>query len=146
MNWKRVWLVALLVFIVMQITDFLINSVILSGVYAAPGVKEAFRDISVIMGYYWVMLITGAVFSFFFALIFAKGYESRGLMEGIRYGFYIGMMFVFVMAFNQFAVYNIPYSLVWYWIILGIIQTIILGIVAALVYKTKSAPAAAAAA
>jgi hypothetical protein len=50
------------------------------------------------------------------------------------------------MAFNQFAVYNIPYSLVWYWIILGIIQTIILGIVAALVYKTKSAPAAAAAA
>ena len=145
MNWKRVWLAALLVFIVTQITDFLINSLILGGYYASPGVKDAFREMDVIMGYYWVMLITGAVFSFFFVLIFAKGYEARGLLEGVRYGFYIGMLLVFVMAFNQFAVYKIPYALAWYWIILGIIQMIINGIVAALVYKPRSSPVPAAA-
>ena len=82
---------------------------------------------------------------FFFVLIFAKGYEARGILEGVRYGFYIGMLFVFVMSFNQFAVYNIPYTLVWYWIILGIIQMIINGIVAALVYKPRSSPVPAAA-
>jgi ABC-type multidrug transport system permease subunit len=137
MNWKRLWLAALIVFVVLQVTNIIIHSGILAGVYQSPDVKEAFRD-PVIMGkYMWVLWVTAIVYAFFFAFIFAKGYEGKGVMEGVRYGIYIGIFAYFVSSFNQFVLYRIPYVLTWYWILLGLIQSIILGIVAALIYKSK---------
>ncbi len=137
MNWKKFSLTALVVYIVLGITEFIIHSVILGGYYTLPG----FRAGSEMSGFLWVFWVIGIVFSFFFTLIFAKGYEGRGLMEGIRYGFYMGFLISFTGAYAQFVMYSIPYSLVWYWIILGIIQMVLCGIAAALVYKPQAATA-----
>jgi hypothetical protein len=92
------------------------------------------------------MFITGAVFSFFFAYIFAKGYEGRGMGEGIRFAIIITFFYYFVVAFDQFVTYPIPYGLTWIWIFTGFIQAVIFGILAALIYKPKTVPAPAAAA
>jgi hypothetical protein len=35
-------------------------------------------------GYLWVFWVIGIVFSFFFTFVFAKGYEGKGVMEGVR--------------------------------------------------------------
>jgi hypothetical protein len=137
MNWKRVWLTALLVFIALQITNIIIHSVIMMHVYDSEQVKAAFRTLEEMNRFMWVFYVTGAVFSFFFAFFFAKGYEHKGLAEGIRFGFYIGIFFYYVSTFNEFVIFPIPYKLVWYWIIGGVTQTIILGIIAALIYKPK---------
>lgn len=137
MNWKKFWLAALVVYIVLAITELVIHSVILKGHYTLPG----FRAETEMGGFLWVFWVIGIVFSFFFVFIFAKGYEGRGLMEGVRYGFYIGLLFCFTGAFMQFVMYSIPYALVWYWIILGIIQMILCGIGAALIYRPKAATA-----
>ena len=83
----------------------------------------------------WVMFVTGAVFSLVFVFIFTKGYEGKGVMEGIRYGFWIGLIVSFVGSFNQFTVYPIPYGLTWQWIIYGMIELMIVGAVTALIYK-----------
>ncbi len=142
MNWKRIWLVALLAFIVLEITNILIHGHILMGVYQAADTTGAFRQPEQSNQFMWVFFVTGAVFSFFFSFFFAKGYESKGLLEGIRFGIYVTLFCYFTAYFDQFVLFPIPYRLVWYWIIWGGVQMIILGIIAALVYKPK-APAAA---
>jgi hypothetical protein len=137
MNWKRIWLMALLVFIALEITNILFHGHILMSVYSAPDTAPAFRPAEIAYHFMWVFFVTGAVFSFFFSFIFAKGYEGKGLAEGIRYGFYIGLFYCYTVSFNEFVLYPIPYKLVWFWIVGGVIQTIILGIIAALIYKPK---------
>jgi uncharacterized membrane protein YagU involved in acid resistance len=140
MNWKRLWLTALLVFIVLEITNILLHGHILMNVYSSPDAAPAFRPAETANRLMWVFFVTGAVFSFFYAFIFAKGYEGRGLAEGIRYGFYIGLFYNYTVAFNEFVLYPIPYRLAWYWIFGGVVQSIVLGILAALVYRPKSTP------
>lgn len=139
MNWKKFWIAFVVVYVVYQITNLIVHAGLLSGVYERLVTDGVFRSEADMPG--WVFWVTALVFSYFFVFIFAKGYENRGIMEGVRYGFYVGMLFFFVGSFDQFVMYPIHYSLTWYWIILGIIQTILCGIAAALVYKPKSAPA-----
>lgn len=55
-----------------------------------------------------------AVFAFFFTFIFAKGYEGKGVIEGIRYGIYNTLFTSSVSSFGQFIIYPIPYAVVWY--------------------------------
>lgn len=137
MNWKRLWLAALIAFIFLQITDYLIHWVILKGVYGNLATLGVFRNFSGMCGYIWVEIVMTVIFSFFFTYIFVKGYEGKGILEGIRYGIVIGFFWVFVNAYNAFVILPIPYGLVWYWIISGFIQTIIAGILLALIYKPK---------
>jgi hypothetical protein len=139
MDFKKVVFAAIAVFVALVITELIIHSGILSGVYSTLAEQGAMRPSDQISSYMWVLIVTGLVFSFFFAFIFAKGYEGRGVAEGIRYGIYIGFFWIFVNAFNSFAIYPITYAITWYWIILGFIQTIIFGILAALIYKPKAA-------
>jgi len=138
MNWKRLLLTALAVFIALQLTDFIIHSGMLSETYSLLQNNGVFRPEAEMTDYMWVMIVTTIVFSFFFAFIFARGYEGRGLLEGVRYGIYVGFFVVFVSSFNSFVIYPLPYSLAWIWIISGFIQMIIAGVVASLIYKPKS--------
>ncbi|MEE9555605.1 MAG: hypothetical protein V3W18_15060 [candidate division Zixibacteria bacterium] len=139
MDFKKVIIATIVVFIALVVTELIIHSGILGGSYGPLAEQGVFRPDDQMKSYMWVMIINGLVFSFFFVFIFAKGYEGKGCAEGIRYGIYIGFFWIFVNSFNSFAIYQIPYSLVWYWIIFGFIQTIIYGIIASLIYKPKTA-------
>jgi hypothetical protein len=139
MNWKKFWLAALLVYLVFVATTFIIHSLILGGYYMKPDVQSAWRPEEQMNKFAWVRFVTMAVFAFFFTFIFAKGYERKGIMEGVRFGIYIALFTFFVTSFEQFIIYPIPYAVVWYWIIAGLIQSILMGVIAALVYKPKAA-------
>lgn len=139
MNWKRLIWAAVVVFIALIVTDLIFHVGILGCTYDELGGQGIFRPESAITCYFWVKLITNAVFSFFFVFIFVKGYEGKGIMEGIRYGIYIWLFYYFVVSFNQFILYGIPYFLTWYWIVIGLIQCIIFGILTAVIYKPKTA-------
>jgi hypothetical protein len=139
MNWKKFWIAFLLVFIAYFATTMFIHAVILGGTYMKPNIKGVWRPEAQMHKFFWVRIVTTLVFSFFFTYIFAKGYERKGLMEGIRYGLIITLFTFFVTSFEQFIIYPIPYFLVWYWIIAGLVQCVLMGIIAALVYKPKSA-------
>lgn len=139
MNWKKFWLAALLVYVAYVVTLFVIHSLILGGYYMKPDVQSSFRPEEAMSKYSWVRFVTMAVFAFFFTFIFAKGYEGKGIMEGVRFGVYITFFTFFVGSFEQFIIYPIPYAVVWYWIIAGLVQSVLMGVVAALVYKPKAA-------
>jgi len=139
MNWIKFWLAALLVYLAYLAMTFIIHNLILGGYYMKSDVQSALRPEEEINKFFWLRFVTMAVFAFFFTFIFTKGYERKGVMEGVRFGIYIAIFTFFVTSFEQFIIYPIPYAVVGYWIIAGLVQSVIMGIIAALVYKPKAA-------
>lgn len=135
MNGKRFILASIVVFVVYEITNWIVHSLILSGVYQRLQSLWRFD----MMDKMWIMYVTAFIFSFLFVYIFTKGYEGKGVAEGFRYGLYIGLLMNIVGMFNQYAVYPVPLSLTIQWFIYGMIQFIIIGIVTALIYRPKAA-------
>ncbi len=82
-----------------------------------------------------VSLARVAVYALLFVFIFTKGYEGEGVLEGARYGLWIGLLIWIPMAYTFYNVLPIPYSLAFKWWVFGTIQNIICGVVAALIYK-----------
>jgi len=138
MNWKKFWPAFLLVFVAYFATNMLIHVVILGDTYMQPDIQKAMRPEAEMSQFFWVRIVTTLVFAFFFTFIFAKGYERKGVMEGVRYGIYVTLFFFFVTCFEQFIIYPVPYFVVWYWIAAGLVQSLIMGIIAAVVYKPES--------
>lgn len=142
MNKPRLFIAFIVVFVLLELTGYLINQVLLMSAY--EGLKNVFRPFDEMMSKMWIMYVVDIVWSFFFVFIFVKGYENKGVMEGIRYGVYMGLFVSLIAAYAQYVVYPLPYSLALQWFIYGLIQQIIFGVAAALIYKPKAAAAAAA--
>ena len=67
-------------------------------------------------------------------VLFAKGYEGTGVMEGVRFGILVTPLII-APVFIQYAVTPLPQSILWAWVGLGIIQVVLASVVAALVYR-----------
>jgi magnesium-transporting ATPase (P-type) len=102
-----------------------------------PDVSKAFRPEGEMMSKMWIVYLMDLVWSFFFTFFFVKGYENRGIMEGIRFGIYIGLFFSMVVSYQSYVFYPLPYKVVLQMFLWGFVQSILCGIVAALVYKPK---------
>lgn len=139
MNWKRLFLAALAAYVVIQILALLIHGVILQGFYQNLIRQGVFRSEAEMSGFIWVEFTMTALFALLFTYIFAKGYEGRGIMEGVRYGIIIGFFWNYVSAYMTFVYFPIPYALVWYWIVTGFIQSILAGVAVSLIYKPAKA-------
>lgn len=125
------------VFITLEVLDFLIHDVILMSTYMA--MQNVWR--TDMMAKMWVLHFVKIATAFFFAMIFSKGYENKGIMEGIRYGFYVGMIVASGFAFGSYATFPIPHTLAIHWFVLSLVEYIIAGVVIALVYGRKEAAA-----
>lgn len=133
MNVKRLLLAALAVFVSFQILDYVIHMIILSADYEA--IASVWR--TNMMDMMWIMYISGIILSLLFVYIFTKGYQGKGIMEGIRYGLLIGVLMMVVGSLNQYVIYPVPIELAIKWIIFGLIEFMIAGIITALIYKPK---------
>ncbi|MDY7037289.1 MAG: hypothetical protein SV375_14125 [Thermodesulfobacteriota bacterium] len=134
MNIRRFTIASIAVFIAIQVTDPIIHGVILGKVYETH--KHLWRPD--MMSKMWIMMVSSFLFSFLFIYVFTKGYERKGIFEGIRFGILTGFFVYIYSVINQYVVYPLPLHLVLKWCIFGIIQFTIFGILAALVYKPRS--------
>lgn len=131
---KKFWTGFVVVFVAMEIMMFLIHGVLLSSAYQAS--QSVWRpDMMSLMWIYHVLAIIGA---FFFTFIFSKGYEGKGMAEGVRYGLYIGIWMSTGMAYGSYAMINIPYSLALQWFIYGVVEYVIYGVLLALVFGKQA--------
>jgi len=137
MNQKKFWIAFIVIFVVYEITNFIVHGLILGPAYMSDDVAPLFRPQEVLESTSWLRLFTELVWSFFFIFIFVKGYENKGILEGVKFGIYIGLFYSFVWAYQSYWMYPMPYSLALEWFIFGLIQCVILGIIAAMVYKPK---------
>lgn len=139
MNAKRFWIAVVVVFILIEVTSYIIHVAILGPTYESEDIKGIFRTMEDMQAKMWIMWVTDIIWAFFFTFIFVKGYENKGIMEGLKYGVYMGIFVSLVFSYQSYVVYPIPYSLAFQWFIFGLIQCLILGVTAALIYKPKSA-------
>lgn len=133
MNFKRFIAAGFAVFITFQALDYLIHNIILAPVYAS--LTNVWRPD--IMSLMWLMPVTGFFFSFLITWIFVKGYEDRGIWEGVRFGILICLLANGIGGISQYTMYPLPFSLVLKWFLLGLPEFIIAGIVLSLIYKNK---------
>ena len=129
MSTKKMFIAVLTVFIILEVTGYVIHGLLLSKTY--EGLAAVFRPVAEMNALMWRMWLADVVWSFFFVFIFNKGFQNKGLIEGVRYGIYISLFMNFVAAVAQNAVYPVPYTLALQWFIYGTIQNVILGVVVA---------------
>ena len=135
---KKLLLSWVAVFVAISALDYVIHGVILSSAYEQ--LKEVFRpDMADKM---WIYSLVAAITSFFFVLIYSKGYEGKGIMEGVRYGLYAGAMLSTGMAYGSYASYAIPYSLAMQWFLFGMVEYVAAGVIVALIHGKKEGAAA----
>ena len=136
---KKVWIGFILVFVTMEILDFLLHGVLLASTYASLTVWRS--DMASKM---WIIHLVTLIGAFFFAFIFSKGYENKGIGEGLRYGLYIGIWMGVGMAYGTYSMIAIPYSLALEWFLGSVVEYMIAGVVLSYVFasKPKEAPKA----
>ncbi len=127
------------VFVVKMLLDFVVHGLIMAGQY------EATQDIwrPDMMDLMWINWVINLVVAFCLTWIFSKGFENKGLMEGVRFGAAVGVMLSIGMGYGTYMSFAIPYSIALQWFLYGIAQYIVVGVVLAMVFQ-KMSPAAAA--
>ncbi len=129
------------VYVVMSLLNFLIHNVLLKETYMTLVGTGMMRGEAA--GTMWIYFVTALVVSFFFSLIFSKGYEGKGVGEGLRFGLYVGLMMATPFAYDSYASYPIPYHLALQWFLYTTVEYVVLGVVVAAVFgKSKGVTAA----
>lgn len=137
MNTKRFIYTLVAVFVLLEIMNFIVHGLILADTYVSEELKAIFRPQDEMSGMMWMVWLADLVWAFFFTFIFVKGYENKGIWEGVRYGLYMGIFVSLVGAFQSYAMSPLTFSLVIQWFIYGFIEALILGMSAAYIYKPK---------
>ncbi|MCK4547173.1 MAG: hypothetical protein KAW17_07000 [Candidatus Eisenbacteria sp.] len=137
MNPKRFWLAAVVIFVAFMVMDMIVHGVLLSGLYEETA--SAWRPEAEMQRLMPIMWVTTLVLAIMFVVIFLKGYENKGIAEGIRYGTYIGLLLSIPMSFGIYAICPILFRLALYWFIASMVEMIIAGTLAAVLYRPREA-------
>ena len=130
---KRFWMAFAACYVVAQVLGFVIHGVLLADTYEA--LASVWRPKEQMEAMMPIMMATGLIWVFLFCLIFTKGYEGKGIGEGLRYGLLIGLFVSVMQAFDSYVIYPIPLDLAITWFVSGVIFYVILGAVLAAIYR-----------
>ncbi len=131
MNWKRFWMAGLVTYVVVQALDLVTNAVFMKS--ANESLKSLWRPN--MMSRMWVMYVVGAVVTLLFTYIFVKGREGKGIAEGVRYGIIIWLFVSVPMNVSMWVLLPIPHIIVLRWMLIGLLEMLIAGILVAVIYK-----------
>ena len=137
MNAKRFILAVVAVYVVAQLLNYLIHQVWLAPTYGS--LASVWRPEADMLSKMWLLFVTSAFFCVFFVYIFVRGYQNRGIGEGLRYGLVIGLFYSLPQAYEAYVIYPIPYYLALQWFLSKLVVSVILRVVAALIYKPATA-------
>lgn len=140
MNTKKFIIAFAVVFVILEVTNYIIYMGILGSAFLNDMYKNVFRTEEDMNSKMWIMFLMDLIWSCFFVFFFVKGYENKGWMEGLRFGVYIGIFYMFVASFQFYAMFPLEFGLVIQMFIYSFIQAVILGIAASLIYKPKAIP------
>jgi hypothetical protein len=137
MNMKRLLLAIVAAFVLVFGTDFLIHGLWLNSDYEAT--KSLWRPESEMQTHFHWMLIAQFLSAVTFVIIWAKGFAGRDIATGITFGLLMGL-FQGIWAIINHVVMPVPGALATKWLLAGVVQCVLLGIVTALIYKPEAAP------
>jgi hypothetical protein len=134
---KTFWIGFVAVFVVMQGLGYVIHEVMMGDTYER--LASIFRPEAEMNDMMWMMMVSGAVTIFMFCYIFTRGYEGKGIMEGVRFGALIGFLMAGPIAIDPHVIYPVPADVASIWLISGIATLMIAGAVFAAIYKPDTA-------
>ena len=142
MNTKRFWMAFVAAYVVNQVLGFLIHGIWLDPVY--QGMQDVFRPQEQMQPMMGILMFTAAVATLMFCFVFTRGYENRGIGEGVRYGLYMGIFLSIVTSIDPHVIYPVPLDLTIKWFISSVVTFVVMGVVVALIYKPPEGDVAAA--
>ncbi len=130
---KTFWIGFVVVFIIMQAIGFVIHAVMLDETYQA--LAAIFRPKEQMDSMMGIMILSGTVVLFLFCYIFTKGYESKGVAEGVRYGTLMGLLLALPTSVDAYVIYPLTIELAAIWFVTTVVSFMIAGVVFASIYK-----------
>jgi hypothetical protein len=138
MNVPRLLIAILVGFVLIFGTDFLIHAVWLRPDYEATKAlwrPDAEMDSRIAWIFFAQFLCAGS-----FMIVWALGFAGRSVGTGIAVGLILGL-FEQVWAIVNFVVIPLPGDLAVKWFLAGLVQVVLLGVAAALIYRPRAATA-----
>lgn len=136
MNAGRLFLSIVVGFVYIIGSDYVVNALWLSAEYKLSA--ALWRPEADIERRLLVMLVAQLLCSVAFMYIWAKtGWRRRSIADGAVFGFWMGV-FQQVMSIMIYVVLPIPRELALKWFLVGVLQAVLLGALAAAVYKPRS--------
>ena len=132
MNRKRLLLTIVVAFVVVFAVDFIYHGILLKGIYNETA--SLWRSELAMRSMMQWMLLGQALLAVMYVLIFRKGYEGKGVAEGVRFGLYLGA-FMAAPNFGWYTVLPIPFTLALLWILGCFIQAIAVGVATSFIYR-----------
>ncbi len=138
MNLKKALLAVVAAFVVIFATEFVIHHVWLSPIYKAH--ESWWRpeaEMQSLMGFMFLAQVSLAAL---LTLIYSKGYEAGkgGLIQGFRFGVLMGLLLMLPSSLMHFVVYPYPFSLISNWLMGGVIEITLAGMVIGALYKPST--------
>jgi len=137
MNMKRLVLAIFVAWLVLFTSDFLIHHFWLGPLYEAN--KALWRPEAEMNSRIWLMFVAQFLIVATFVVVWAKGFAGRNLATAITFGLLMGV-FQQTWAIINYVVMPLPSELVLKWVISGLCQAVLLGIVTSAVYKPVGTP------
>lgn len=135
MNIKRLFAAIVAGFVVVFGTDFLIHAVWLHADYDAT--KELWRPEAEMHARFHWMLIAQFLCAATFVIIWAQGFAGRSMGAAVVFGLLMGVSQQIWVIINH-VVSPLPGMLAAKWFVAGLVQSVLLAIVTALIYKPEA--------
>lgn len=130
----KLWLIgAIVVFLVLALSEFLFHAVVLEPLYVQTA--QLWRADKELQKRLPLMWLGQGIFALAFAFVYTKGYEAKGPLEGVRYGFYLFLVFVPWHVLTSCATMPLPNQLCLSWAGIGLVEFLLCGLVLAAIYK-----------
>ena len=137
MNNKTFWIGFVVVYVAWQALGFVIHQVAMADTYES--LASIFRPEAEMMDMMLMMMVSSAVMMFMFCYIFTRGYEGKGIMEGVRFGMLVAFLMAGAGAVDAHVIYPVPANVATIWLIAGFVSFIVVGALFAAIYKPETA-------
>jgi hypothetical protein len=132
---KKLWIGFVVIFVVISLYQVIVNMYLMSAAYQATA--SLWRPMAEMK--FWIFYVCYLFIAFFMTLIFSKWYTGKGIMEGLQFGVYTGLMISVPSAYGMYGSMNLPYYFALQWFLYGLIEYVICGIVLSLIFGNKQA-------
>ena len=141
MNCQRWFVGGIVTAIAVFFYQYLVHSFVLMGHYET--VRQFMRvegEMGVATFLIWAF-VADLVLALGLGYMFIKGYEGKGVIEGVRFGLVAGLVFGFYFQLFHWLVFPGPFMASFYQMLVTLVEFTLVGVVFASMYKPKAVSA-----
>jgi hypothetical protein len=131
MSWKRMLMSVFLVLVTKAAVGAVFFGLVLTEVH--EGASTAFRAEGT--ENHGIAMVGYVAWSLAFSFVFARGFENRGWLEGVRFGLIVWLLYFVPMTLGIYGYFVVGSEWTFFALISGLAESVACGSVAALVFR-----------